>query len=395
MNHELLSVIVPVYNVEEYLNVCIDSIINQTYHNVEIILVDDGSTDSSGKICDTYAILDERVKVIHQKNKGLIGARYAGLCEAGAEYITFVDSDDFIDEKMYSDLMKIVTNYKADMITSGCYRYREKDDYSIDVCSRMEEGLYTYEDMKKKVFPVMFWEEKTGSWAVDPSLCMKIVKKDFLLKQYEKIKNFSFYYGEDSAVIYPAILQMSSIYITHNCYYFHRQPARGSVRSYIVSEDFLSNLMVLYNYLYDEFKNKERSNVLIRQLDFFFIKSVGLIARRYPEVKFRVGATREWLFPFGKVKGGSKIVLYGAGAVGRQYWNQLKKTGYCKEVMWVDKNAHLLEDKNVHSPLDAVPDEYDFIVIAIKDKDLSGMIMQDMILRGWDETQIVIPDFEC
>ena len=94
MENPIISIIVPIYNVEEYLPKCIDSILNQTYKELEVILVDDGSPDSCGKICDRYAKKDERVKVIHQKNGGLSAARNSGLDCANGEYIGFVDSDD-------------------------------------------------------------------------------------------------------------------------------------------------------------------------------------------------------------------------------------------------------------------------------------------------------------
>lgn len=93
----LISVIVPVYNVENYLCKCVDSIINQTYNNLEIILVDDGSTDGSASICDEYVLKDSRVKVIHKENGGVSSARNIGIAEASGEYICFVDSDDWLE----------------------------------------------------------------------------------------------------------------------------------------------------------------------------------------------------------------------------------------------------------------------------------------------------------
>ena len=98
---EKISVIVPVYNVEQYLERCVDSIINQTYKNLEIILVNDGSTDNSGQLCDELAKKDDRIRVIHKKNGGLSDARNVGIDEAEAELIGFIDSDDYIDEDMY------------------------------------------------------------------------------------------------------------------------------------------------------------------------------------------------------------------------------------------------------------------------------------------------------
>ena len=110
----LLSVIVPVYNMEKYIRECADSILGQTYKEIELVLVDDGSADTSGRICDEYAERDSRVKVIHQKHEGPIQARHIGVENAGGDYVTFVDSDDWIKEDTYSQLMSVRGN--ADQI---------------------------------------------------------------------------------------------------------------------------------------------------------------------------------------------------------------------------------------------------------------------------------------
>lgn len=112
---DLLSIIVPVYNVEEYLKRCLDSVINQSYKNLEIILVDDGSTDSSGSICDEYAARDNRIRVIHKSNGGLSDARNAGLEICRGEYIGFVDSDDYIELDMYEVLYKFAIVHRLDV----------------------------------------------------------------------------------------------------------------------------------------------------------------------------------------------------------------------------------------------------------------------------------------
>lgn len=111
-----ISIIVPVYNVEKYLNRCLDSILNQTFTDFELILVDDGSTDNSGIICDEYKTKDNRIKVIHKENGGLSSARNAGLDIARGRYIGFVDSDDFISKDMYQILYNEAEKNKADMI---------------------------------------------------------------------------------------------------------------------------------------------------------------------------------------------------------------------------------------------------------------------------------------
>lgn len=123
---DLISIIVPIYNVEDYLCRCIDSIINQTYKNLEIILVDDESPDRCGVICDEYAQKDNRIKVIHQKNKGLSGARNTGIESANGRYIAFVDSDDYIASDMYEILYSDIEKYNAGI--SICNRYYEFED---------------------------------------------------------------------------------------------------------------------------------------------------------------------------------------------------------------------------------------------------------------------------
>lgn len=119
MQMGMLSVIVPVYNVEKYVEKCIKSIISQTYSNLEIILVDDGSTDKSGEICDEYAKKDNRIKVIHKENQGQSIARNVGMTLATGEFIAFVDSDDSLIENMYEVLLGLIITTNADIVSCG------------------------------------------------------------------------------------------------------------------------------------------------------------------------------------------------------------------------------------------------------------------------------------
>lgn len=119
----LISIIVPVYNVEQYLTRCLESLIKQEYVNLEIILIDDGSTDGSGKLCDSYAKKDRRITVIHQKNGGLSNARNSGLKAARGDYIAFVDSDDWIADDMYAYLLQLLKKYHADVSVCDYVRF--------------------------------------------------------------------------------------------------------------------------------------------------------------------------------------------------------------------------------------------------------------------------------
>lgn len=127
MNDALVSVIIPVYKVEKYLRQCVDSVLAQTYHNLEIILIDDGSPDSSGDICEEYAGRDSRIRVIHQENGGLSKARNTGLSNAHGEYITFIDSDDFVDPRYVETLLKMTTENDASISCIDFKYFRDND----------------------------------------------------------------------------------------------------------------------------------------------------------------------------------------------------------------------------------------------------------------------------
>ena len=125
-----LSIIVPVYNVEQYLDECIQSLLNQTLKNIEIILVDDGSPDNSPQMCDEYAKQDSRIKVIHKVNRGLGYARNSGLEISQGEYVTFIDSDDYIDLKAYKTVCELMDSENLDELRFSCNRFKNDKSHS-------------------------------------------------------------------------------------------------------------------------------------------------------------------------------------------------------------------------------------------------------------------------
>jgi len=146
---DLVSVIIPVYNVENYLNRCVESVINQTYKNLEIILIDDGSTDNSGEICDKLKKKDDRIIVIHKENGGLSSARNAGIDIAKGKYITFIDSDDFVDVSTIDKSIKKMKNNNADILVFNRYYYYENGNKLLrfkiidkDLVMNSEQAIY-------------------------------------------------------------------------------------------------------------------------------------------------------------------------------------------------------------------------------------------------------------
>lgn len=180
---ELVSVVVPIYNVEQYLDRCIQSIQSQTYENLEIILVDDGSPDNCGKICDQYASKDQRVRVIHKKNGGLSDARNAGVKIATGKYLLFIDSDDFVAEDLVQKTVESAEEYHSDIVLFD-YKRLESDG-AVEICSMINipenQGFYM------KDFPQILFK------AI--SACNKLFRKDFLEKS--KIEFPVGYYYED------------------------------------------------------------------------------------------------------------------------------------------------------------------------------------------------------
>lgn len=158
----LVSVIVPVYNVEKYLKKCVTSIMENSFKNLEIILIDDGSTDNSGQLCNELANMDSRIKVIHKTNGGLSSARNAGLDIARGDYISFVDSDDYIDKDMLSKMLDKAIEYDADIVQCGIFRVNEKGEKSTTF--QIEDWNYHGEEIlekffKKQTIPVMVWNK--------------------------------------------------------------------------------------------------------------------------------------------------------------------------------------------------------------------------------------------
>ncbi len=160
----LISIIVPVYQVESYLDDCIKSLINQTYTNIEILLIDDGSTDKSGQICDEYAQKDKRIKVIHQKNKGLSGARNTGLRQTNGEYIAFVDSDDVVAAEYIEVLYNILKEHDAQISICSYIKSENADSSLFDtnnnssniICIEATKLLKKWHGKYKKVETVVW-----------------------------------------------------------------------------------------------------------------------------------------------------------------------------------------------------------------------------------------------
>lgn len=180
----MISVIVPIYNVEQYLRTCIESILSQTYKDLEIILVDDGSPDNSGQICDEYAKMDSRILVIHQKNTGQSGARNTGLNIAKGEYVTFVDADDYIESSAYEILMTEISKNDVDLLLFG--HNLIKDSRILDKNLKRSKNISIILDTNE------LWREVFGN--LNNAVWNKLYKRELIGTKRFKLGLF---HGED------------------------------------------------------------------------------------------------------------------------------------------------------------------------------------------------------
>lgn len=213
----VLSVIVPIYNNEKYLKCCIESIINQTYKQLEVILVDDGSTDGSREICQEYAKKNKNIRVIYKENEGACYARRDGVLVAQGEYVGFIDSDDWIEPNMYHSLMAEIIDNGADIVTSGFIIGVDKED----VIDTLPEGIYE-NNYLKKLCEKMIFDEVANTGGILVSVCNKVYKRELILPYLKDLKK-EIRLWEDIGYVYPPFVDANKVVITHKCYYHYRQ----------------------------------------------------------------------------------------------------------------------------------------------------------------------------
>lgn len=219
MNNYLVSVIIPVYNAEKYLEKAVMSVRNQTYENIEIILVDDGSGDNSGSLCDIYANEDKRIRVIHKENGGLVSAWKAGVEASSGDYLSFMDSDDWIDGSMIEELAEKCTGNDREIIASDYIieRVKGNETYPEYVYQYIPPGEYDRKRIEEEVIPNILGNEHRF---ITISRCMKLISNK-LIKENMRYSKEDMTMGEDLAVMLPSIIDANRLYIMDKKAYYH------------------------------------------------------------------------------------------------------------------------------------------------------------------------------
>ncbi len=265
-----ISVVVPVYNVEKYLERCILSIINQTYQNLEIILVDDGSTDNSGVICDEFAQKDPRIKVIHKENGGLSDARNAGIKAASGDYIGFIDSDDYISHQMYEKLLVTLEENKADI--SICNYV-----YVDEITGEEDKKMSSLSPIKTEVLTKHQGYEKLNAYVDGYSFYVTAWNKLYKKELFSDILFAKGKLHEDEFIVHKLFEKCEKIAVTEDILYFYviRQ---GSIMNSKATEKSLDIIEAMMDRYYFYLKNQEKF-LAKQQLKAAFWAGINILER--------------------------------------------------------------------------------------------------------------------
>lgn len=375
--NNLISVVVPIYNVEKYLRKCIESIINQTYENLEIILVDDGSTDNSSVICDEYAQVDNRIKVIHKDNGGLVSARKAGLKIAEGEFISNIDGDDWIELNMYEELLKNILETGAEIVNSGViYTYVNGEVYEANFETQVIENpksnskiwrgfLYHYDEL-----------------FLNSYLWSKLFRRKFFVECYEKLSDEA-NYGEDRIVITECLLRCKKISFLKKCFYHYIYKREGAYTAKKGSKGILWAVR-MYAEIFKLFEEYQVDDEIKKYLDAAIVTRTLMAIN---DSKIYPNNIPMWKCIFEEKLNGKKIIIHGASQVGYDYYRQLKQNSSIKIVGWIDKNYSKYE--TVQS-IDTVKNlNYDLILIAVAKEGIAEQIKEELKSLGVTEEKIL------
>lgn len=380
----LISVIVPAYNIESYVEKCIRSIIGQTYKNIEIILVDDGSTDKSAEICDKFARQDERIRVIHKKNGGLVSARKAGINIATGEYVLYVDGDDWIEKDRICNVVVQILKHKSDMIYLSGYKY-DVGAKSVSKDDLIEPRIYLGSEIEEDLFPLVQDTEKCFECRVRGSLCLWCIRRS-LLKEKQNLVDDRISMCEDQICVWFCLLSANSVSVIVESGYHYIQ--RGDSLSYMKDAEESKKLQIWYRQL-KEYIEEHTDSAEVKKRFVFLTVRVLLLS----DYEMLFLDDNSYLFPYPKVTKKSRIIVYGAGKLGHQLVRALDKRDW-ELVLWVDQNTerNVLPGYRISPVTDILEAEYDFIVIAAVYEKLSLEMKESLLSMGIEERKIAMMD---
>lgn len=357
----LVSVLVAVHNIERYVGMCLESIVRQGYQALEIIVVDDGSTDRSGEICDLYAAKEDRIRVIHKPNGGLVSARKVALQAARGRFIGYVDGDDWVGPGFYASLVQAAENSGADAVAAGFSRDLFETSQTLD--NAVPEGVYDGERLSW-LFDNLI---STGGFfrhGVTTYLWNKLFKRE-VVEEIQMGVDERISIGEDGAVTYPALLECKRICVVGNHDYHYRQREDSMLKKSSSFDQEILQLQVLHDHLASAMRKAPLRHGLARQeqeylLSACIIRSGGIVQTP--------GGTLH--LPFAEDFRGARVAICGAGTFGQQLERRLRETRHCEITAWVDEDYWEYRRCCLDvDPVEHLKDvEFDFVLIGRMDR---------------------------
>lgn len=379
MGKPLISIIVPIYMIDRYIGICIESILNQTYQNLEVLLVDDGSKDRCSEICDLYASKDNRIKVIHKPNGGLVSARKAGLRQSTGKYISYVDGDDWIGQGFIDGLYTAAEITGADMVCAGQSRdlFSKSAHFTNTVASGVYEGEKLRELWKNMISCGSFY--RTG---ISTYVWNKLFKREMLLEQQAAVDE-RISIGEDGAVTYPALLKCKKVAVIDNVAYHYRQREDSMLKQNASFAAEAQKLKYLYDYMIRWSSTTDPElNIRTQIIDYVLSIAIMRSGGRLPQDDYST---------FDKAYYNKNVVIYSAGTFGQQLVSRFKESGHCSVVAWLDDDYW--EYRRCCLDVDPVESitkiSYDYILIAAVDSTLAEKVEKRLLDLGVSERKIL------
>ncbi len=378
-----ISVIIPVFNAGNTIRRCIDSVVNQTYPYLQIVLVDDGSTDGSGDICEEYRKKDPRIQVIHDIHGGSVKARKRGLELCGGNYVSFVDADDYIEPQMYDAWIKEIDQKDVDIAYFGSVNEKNGKiaGYERVTCNEIKE-FKTNEEKFIYLLNSFLNSNLDGKYSFD--LFSKLYKRKLINNCMGRIPDIQ-QQGEDLLCNLRGLFESKKILMA-NLPLYHYQISEHSLSHINKSEQIISGVCLSKNIL-DVMEEYDLLNSL-RDETAEFIHCLMCEKLRIEEKNPHI---RIYEFDDIQLLKQKKVCIYGAGVVGKDYFEQLIHEKDIRVVACLDQNAEKITDTcmNVVNPTEFNYDNVDFIIIAIVDEDIRNQIIKWLLDYGVNNNKII------
>lgn len=353
----LVSVIVPAFNVAPYIYHCLSSIAGQTYRDLEIIVVNDGSTDDTLSICMGFASFDSRVLIINQSNSGLVSARKAGLSASSGHYIFNVDGDDWIPTDAIATLVDAALVEDCEVVVAGFYR--EFIGSLIAIPPLLDQRFYSKADIESIILPSLVYDYHVCNHGISTYSWGKLFSANLYRKIISMVPN-DIALGEDSLCTYPFIACCSGLQVIHNCVYFYRQRSSSMLKSCLSSSDELIYLGYFINVLRTTL-SRVSSFDFTRQISAYYLR----LASERTALCFNGDSIDKRLVDNKLFDKDSKISVYSSGTFGRRLYSTLPNHGYNIASLYdVDYHESLIGQINVLSPAKLMSSDFDFLFVA-------------------------------